>query len=103
MLGVKSGAAAHTGSSNSLLIYRVGNIAGRKYALYISGRRIILDLDISGLIEVNLAGKDVCSRFMADGKEEAVDGDILNIIYARGGLGGDFCPLENVLDRKSVV
>ena len=99
MFGIKGGATAHTGCGDSLLIGWVGNVSGCKYALYARCGRITLNLDISGLVEVDFAYKQIGYRLVADSEEETVDSDIMHIFDARRCFGRNCCALKHLIAK----
>ena len=83
---VDGSAAACSGSSDGLAVVRVGNVAGSKHALNVSGGVVARQADVALLVEVNLATKEPGVGTVADGEEKAVNGDVEHFLLV-GALG----------------
>ena len=76
-LGLERGLASAAGGYDGLTVGGVGTVAGGKYALDIGAWRCAQGLDVPLLVHVYLSAELVGVGLVADGEEEAVDGQIV--------------------------
>ena len=75
-LGVEGGRAAAAGGGDGLAVGVVDQVAAGEDARQVGQRRAALHQDVALVVEVDLALDQLAARVVADGDEQAGDGDV---------------------------
>ena len=100
-VGVDSGATAHAGRGNGLLIGRIGDVAGSEYAGNICGGAFAFGADESGFVEVDHALENFGVGLVADSEEEAVDLDVEFLFVGLAFVADEMSAFKSVLSEEA--
>ena len=78
--GLHCSLATTAGCDNGLTVIGVGAIAGGEHPLHARAWRVALGLDIAHAVHVELATEDVGIGLVANGKEEAIDRQVVFLL-----------------------
>ena len=83
---VDSGTAASCSSHDGLTVMRVGDIAGSKHTFNVSRGVVAREFDVALLVQINLTAQEFGIGTVANGEEEAVDGDVEQFLLVGTGF-----------------
>src|SRR4051812_30605303 len=76
--GVDGRGGAGAGRGDGLAVDVVDDVTAGEDAVDGGARRRVLDLDVAGVVELELAGEQLAARVVADGHEDTGDGELLD-------------------------
>ena len=100
-LGLESGLATAGSGCDGLAVVRVGHVACGKDAGQLGAWCAVDGLDVSHLVGLQVIFHEVAVRFMADGEEESVDGNVDHLLVGFALAFHQVSTLDTVLTKQS--